>query len=230
MVPHATAAWRVLLACGLVLILGSASALAQPGTGIVAGPDTTRSDSTAPSGEFHRGGRDWHTPLGVLREVLARDHAMLRAFLDSLANTPLAIMRRNLAMNPRDWMPTEADRARREEDIRRSQGWDMIYRHNVPRIGVSVPLSSIGQALGLVEDVSPRISYTLLRTDSVSVRVYDLTSRLVGILVDGVQSPGEYRFDWDMNNSMGTRVAAGDYVAEVIVGKRLVLRKRIVVP
>ncbi len=155
---------------------------------------------------------------------------MLRAFLDSLATTPLAIMRRNLAMNPRDWMPTAADRARREEDIRRSQGWDMIYRHNVPRIGVSVPLSSIGQALGLVEDVSPRISYTLLRTDSVSVRVYDLTSRLVAILVEGAQSPGEYRFDWDMNNSMGTRVAAGDYVTEVIVGKRLVLRKRIVVP
>jgi hypothetical protein len=208
--------------------------MAQPGTGLVDAPDSSsRRDSSGlidpgpPSTRPRRGLGP--SPLWRLRETLDRDHAAIRAYLDSLDNTPLAIMRRNLAMSPRDWMPTAADRARRDEDIRRSQGWDMIYQ-SVPRVGVSIPLRSIGQALGLVEDVSPTIYYTLLHTDSVSVRVYDITARLVVVLVDGVQSPGEYKFDWDMQDATGKRVAAGDYFAEVIVGKKLVLRKRIEVP
>ena len=221
--------------CAFLFLMGLGSALAQPGIGLVDAPDTTaRRDSSGglmvpgpPSTRPRRGLGP--SPLWLLRETLERDHAAIRAYLDSLDNTPLAIMRRNLAMNPRDWMPTAADRARREEDIRRSQGWDLIYQ-NIPRVGVSVPLRSIGQSLGLVEDVSPKIYYTLLHTDSVSVRVYDITSRLVVVLVDGVQSPGEYRFDWDMLDAGGKRVSAGDYFAEVIVGKKLVLRKRIEVP
>lgn len=164
-----------------------------------------------------------------LLETIQRDSALLRAFMDSLAATPQAIMRRNLAMNYRDWMPSEADKARRADEIWRSQGMDKIHQ-NIPRVGVSMSMGAIGRALGLVEDVTPRIKYTLMRTDSVSVRVYDLTAKLVRVIVSGPQSPGEYSFDWDMLDDTGRRVVAGDYIAEVVVNKRLLLRKRIEVP
>jgi hypothetical protein len=170
------------------------------------------------------------TPLHRLRTTVTLDHPMIRDYLDSLQNTPEAIMRRNLAMDPSLWRPTDADRARRDDDIKRSQGWDQIYQ-NIPRVGFSIPLSSIGRALGLVEDVTPRIKYTLLATDNVTVKVYDLMARTVAVMVDGVQSPGEYRMDWNMRDDNGHRVSSGDYVAEVVVGgKRLMLRKRIEVP
>jgi FlgD Ig-like domain len=170
------------------------------------------------------------SPLTRLWARIRRDSLLLNLYLDSLDNTPQAIMKRNLAFNPMDWMPTAADRARREEDIQRSQDWGNVYK-NIPRAGVSIPLKSIGQALGLVEDVSPRIHYVLMRTEEVSVRVYDLESKLVAVLVNGVQPPGEYSFDWDFRDSNGLRVHYGDYIVEVIAERtRLLLRKRVEVP
>src|SRR5205823_3912114 len=46
------------------------------------------------------------------KAALRRDSSALTAYLDSLANTPEAIRRRNLTFDPREWQPTEADRAR----------------------------------------------------------------------------------------------------------------------
>jgi hypothetical protein len=170
------------------------------------------------------------SPLTRLLVRIRRDSLLLHLYIDSLDNTPQAIMRRNLTFNSKDWMPTAADRARREEDIARSQDWGNVYK-NIPRAGISIPLRSIGQALGLVEDVSPRVRYTLMRTEAVAVRVYDLEANLVATLVDGVQPPGEYSFDWDFNDSSGHRVHYGDYIVEVVAeGTRLLLRKRVEVP
>lgn len=170
------------------------------------------------------------SPLTRLWYRIKSDSLLLSSYIDSLENTPQAIMKRNLTFNPSMWMPTAADQARRAEDIARSQDWGNVYK-NIPRAGVSIPLKSIGQALGLVEDVSPRIRYTLMRTEMVSVRVYDLQSRLVATLVDDVQAPGEYSFDWDFRGSDGQRVTYGDYIVEVIAeGTRLLLRKRVEVP
>jgi len=189
----------------------------------------SRSGAVSQAGDLDETQPDARTPIERLRETIRRDSAALRAYMDSLANTPEARMRRNLAMNPSEWMPSAADRARRDEDIKQSQSFDMIHQ-NIPRAGVSMSLQAIGRALGLIEDVTPRIEYTLRRTDSVSVKVYDLTARIVRVITNGVQSPGVYSFDWDMLDNVGHRVVAGDYIAEVVVNRRLVLRKRIEVP
>lgn len=192
-------------------------------------PDSTvRVPSTGGSSGQYQGTPDT-TAMQRLRETIRRDSALVRAYLDSIANTPLARMRRNLAMNPREWMTSDADRRRRDDEIKNSQSWDDIHQ-NIPRAGISVPLQAIGRALGIIEDVTPRIKYTLTRTDSITVKVYDLTAGIVRVIVNGVQSPGVYDFDWDMADNRGRRVAAGDYIAEVVVNRRLVLRKRIEVP
>jgi len=170
-------------------------------------------------------------PIVRLREALLRDTAAWYAFLDSLENTPEAIMQRNLALNPKDWMPSEADRAKRELEIRNSQDWNYIHPNGITYIPLaSVPLSDIGRVLGLTEDVSPRINYTVASPENVSVKIYNLSAELVSTLVDALKKPGTYRMEWDMRDDQGRRAPSGDYIAEVIIGTRVAFRKRIVVP
>lgn len=225
-----------LLACVLLGALVSPEATAQPqpqrrgGDTLRPSPvDTTRYPSWEEEAVSQSGYLGEPGSMERLLETIRRDSASLRAFMDSLAGTPQAIMRRNLAMNYSDWKPSPADKARRDEEIWRSQSMDKIHQ-NIPRVGVSMSMGDIARALGLAEDVTPRIKYTLMRTDSVSVRVYDLTTKLVRVIVSGPQSPGVYSFDWDMLDDTGRKVVAGDYIAEVVVQRRLLLRKRIEVP
>lgn len=168
--------------------------------------------------------------MARLRDAVKRDSILISQYLDSLRSTPQERMRRALTFSPSEWKPTEADRARRAEEIWRSQGFDKIFG-NIPRVQLmSVPLGAIAAALGLTEDVSPRIKYTILATDSVSVIVYNTEADTIRVIVNGLQRPGVYDFNWDMNGGDGHRVPLGHYVAEVVVGRRLVLRKRIEVP
>jgi hypothetical protein len=139
-------------------------------------------------------------------------------------------MRRNLTLTMRDWMPTARDRQRRADDIARAQDRGFLYR-DIPRVQLfSIPMSSIGVALGIDEDVTPKINYTLMATEPVTVKVYGLDATLVTTLVEGVQSPGVYKLVWDFKDAYGIRVPFGNYVAEVMAGGRLLLRKRIEVP
>lgn len=172
-------------------------------------------------------------PLVRLREDLRRDTAAFRAFLDSLRNTPDAIRRRNLAISPEEWMPTQADRAKREREIRQSQDWDFIHPQGITYINVlSVPISDITAALGITEDVSPVINYVLPQPGHVSVMVYDMAAQHVATIVDAPQKAGSYRYEWNMLDAKGIRAKAGDYFAEVRSGteKKLIARKHIVVP
>lgn len=173
--------------------------------------------------------RDSISNIARLRRDSRLDSTYLALLLDSLDNTTQARMRRNLAMNPSDWMPTEADRKAREADFRRAMDMDFVFPHSyVQLFGIST--GAVFRALGLVEDVTPRITYTLTRTEQVVVRIYNLEAELITTIVNGSQSPGVYDFKWDFNDAEGRRVPYGNYVGEVIVGGRMVLRKRIEAP
>ena len=55
------------------------------------------------------------------------------------------------------------------------------------------------------------ISYLVKTRARVSLKIYDLTGRLVQTLVDEYQSPGYYKVRWDGRNSLGRKVASGIY-------------------
>ena len=166
----------------------------------------------------------------LIREAARQDSLAWLAYLDSLHNTRAAIMQRNMALTMRDWMPTERDRLMRSEDIARAQDRGFLY-NDIPRVQLfSISTAAIGVALGLDEDVTPKINYTLTSTQVVSVKVYSLDAALVATMVEGVQSPGVYKLVWDFKDINGIRVPYGNYVAEVMAGSRLLLRKRIEVP
>lgn len=168
-----------------------------------------------------------------IADEVRRDTARLRAILDSIEGTTQALIAANLNLNPADWKPTEAEVAERRKMIERAQDFEYIYPQDITRIPVvSIPLSSIGQALGLTEDTSPLITYRLEQTRKITVIVYTVIGALELVrLVDGAQRPGDYRFKWDFKDSNGRRALSGSYIVEVIAdGKERLLRKRIVVP
>jgi hypothetical protein len=211
--PIAALRSRILVAF-FALIGFSGSLVAQPGQTGTGTHDTTTI-----------------TPLTRLHQELESDSALWRIYLESLARSDSARMVRNLSFTMADITPTAEMRRDRAEMIRRGQDWDFIHGKNTAYLPLfSVSTGSIFRALGLTEDVTPRIRYTVNNTTRVTVIVYNLQAERVATLVDAPQPPGVYSFDWNMLNESGQRVVYGDYVAEVRIGGLLVLRKHIEVP
>lgn len=156
----------------------------------------------------------------------------LSELVDSLNNTPQAIMKRNLTFNPNDLKPDARDMMRRQEDIRRSlYGWDDKRPQAFYPLQISISMGSIGRFFGVIEDVTPRIKYILTKKSFVSVKVYDHTAKLVRTLVNSYQTAGSYSFDWNLKDDNNKKVAIGDYIAEIIIdGQPYKMNKRIEVP
>lgn len=58
-----------------------------------------------------------------------------------------------------------------------------------------------------------------------SVKVYDVTGRLVSTLFDGSQPPGQYREQWQARNAVGVSVASGVYYVKLQIGRRFITRR-----
>jgi hypothetical protein len=69
------------------------------------------------------------------------------------------------------------------------------------------------------------ISYSLPGTEKVSLKVYDVSGRLVRDLVDGPRSAGLHRERWDGRDGTGRSVASGVYFARLKVGAESQLRQ-----
>jgi hypothetical protein len=91
-------------------------------------------------------------------------------------------------------------------------------------------LGTILTLLGLKEDVSPKISYTLDYSDDVEIVIYSVNATVVAVLFNNPQPAGSYTMNWNFRDDKGRRMAPGDYIAEVRIGKSKFIRKRIVIP
>lgn len=103
--------------------------------------------------------------------------------------------------------------------------------------GLEIPLSDIGQFLGLTEDVSPTITYDVTFATNVAVVIYGADARKVADLQrPRFQRPGKYVLTWNLKDNNGRPMPAGDYIAEVQIGLDAlntthihVVRKKIVI-
>ncbi len=93
-----------------------------------------------------------------------------------------------------------------------------------------VGLSDIGQLLGITEDVSPHLAYTVPSPSEVRIVIYSTGAQQVRTLYHGLQRSGSFEIDWDGKNDDGHYVGKGDYIAEIYVGEHYIIRKRIVLP
>lgn len=58
---------------------------------------------------------------------------------------------------------------------------------------------------------STNISYSLLQSEKVTVRIFDMTGRLVKALVNGEVLEGTQQINWNATDENGTAVDAGIY-------------------
>lgn len=93
--------------------------------------------------------------------------------------------------------------------------------------GISIPLSLIGSLLGLTEDVSPTIRYTVEQPCEVEVVIYSIQAIAIARLLKAPQNAGGYSITWNLKNESGIHVPTGDYIAEVRIGNGAFVRKRI---
>lgn len=74
------------------------------------------------------------------------------------------------------------------------------------------------------------IEYTTPRANVVTVRIYDVTGRIVQILENGLQQEGNHRVLWDGRNNAGQLVASGMYIYEIrfegsVLARKMMLMK-----
>jgi hypothetical protein len=63
-----------------------------------------------------------------------------------------------------------------------------------------------------------QLAFTLNRTAKVSLRVFDVSGRMVRVIAQGEQHAGRHVAYWDGSDSRGNRVANGIYFARLSVG------------
>lgn len=139
-----------------------------------------------------------------------------------------------LAMRSLSVVPAEAFKPSGEEIVQRQEaiaaGLRLPTGLSYPQGGLRVPLSLIGQFLGIVEDVSPEIRYSLDAPNDIEIVIYSMQAKVIATLFKGRQIPGTYEITWNFRDEYGRRMNSGDYIAEVRIGNSKYVRKRIVIP
>ncbi|MBR3090812.1 MAG: hypothetical protein IKH10_02320, partial [Bacteroidetes bacterium] len=83
--------------------------------------------------------------------------------------------------------------------------------------------------LGIIEDTSPEIKYSLGMIADVEIVIYSVQAKVIATIFKGTQRPGSYKITWNQRDDKGKKMPYGDYIAEVRIGTDRFVRKRIVI-
>jgi hypothetical protein len=75
---------------------------------------------------------------------------------------------------------------------------------------------------------STRIAFGLGEAGDVSLKVYDVSGRLVRVLVDGRRDARTHEVEWDGTDARGARVASGVYFYHLTADQQTHIRKAVV--
>ena len=76
---------------------------------------------------------------------------------------------------------------------------------------------------------STAISIQEMQAETVSLKIYDITGRLIKTLANKNLQHGNHQFEWTKKDDKGNRVAAGIYVLQFDTGKKSEIRKLVVI-
>ena len=109
-----------------------------------------------------------------------------------------------------------------------------------PVVGVDEPGAQAALTFALMPIVpNPTVRDALVRyvipgsagaSVKASVRVFDVSGRLVRVLAAGPHSPGAHNVTWDGRNSAGARLSAGTFFVELAAGQNRSVRRVILLP
>jgi len=83
--------------------------------------------------------------------------------------------------------------------------------------GLTIPLQTIAQFLGIAADTDPEISFRLRSYANVEVSVYSPQAKKIATIARGMKAPGRYTIRWNGRTDQGYPVPPGEYVLEVRV-------------
>lgn len=150
------------------------------------------------------------------------------AFLENLGDTEWSVAMKNLAMIPMSaYAPLAVDVTNYQFGVMNS-----LYVPGIRNIRpgtLEIKLATIGRLLGLTEDVTPTINYTVNATSDVEIIVYSMQAIVLQTMFKGRQSPGSYTLTWNLRDSNGKQMPRGDYVIEARIGNKRVRQKRVVI-
>jgi hypothetical protein len=89
------------------------------------------------------------------------------------------------------------------------------------------PATYLGQSYPNPFNRSTRIAFGLGEAAEISLGVYDVSGRLVRVLVDGSRDARAYEVEWDGTDARGKRVASGVYFYRLTAGERTHIRKAV---
>lgn len=128
------------------------------------------------------------------------------------------------------YMPTAMEVTQYRIGIANSQYVPGVLLWPMGTGNMQASFGAIGRFFGVLEDVSPDITYDVDETMDVTVVIYSTQAKIIRTMFTGTQGPGRYRMRWNGLDERGLQTANGDYVAEVRLGSTRIQRKRIVWP
>lgn len=226
--------WRVTL-CLLFLILNTESILCYSSVS-----DTTTSKSLSSSDNNQQYTpeqdsnffRDSKLSFGFLywlkKSILSSDYEWQiykKEFLDNPSNNLIESFSR---MPSNIFAPEPNELVQRQITIRDALSIPTVNFYK-GGMGLNIGLRDIGLFLGLIEDTSPKITYTLKYTCDVEIVIYSISAKIIATIFVGTQKQGTYTTYWNGKDEYGKQMPSGDYIAEVRIGSERFVMKRIVI-
>ncbi|MFP4528342.1 MAG: FlgD immunoglobulin-like domain containing protein [Candidatus Kapaibacterium sp.] len=178
---------------------------------------------------YYRAMRLNMTPLARLQNDLEAVRPQLELRDKIRSGMPWQIAMQNMENIPSEFLkPTPMEIVQHEIGIIKAFHVPFVSTYNP--YGAKISMGAIGQFLGISEDVSPRIRYTLEHPSEVEVVIYSYDATVIRTLFKGQQPAGAYELDWNLRSDEGRRMPSGDYIGEVRIGKSRYVRKRIQIP
>jgi hypothetical protein len=106
--------------------------------------------------------------------------------------------------------------------------FDILVNHGLPTGAGDVPaLTGLGASYPNPFNPSTTVPFTLEGAGHVTLRVYDVSGRVLATLVDGVMPAGAHTRVWDGRNDAGAPVSSGMYFCELVADNVRQTRKMV---
>ncbi len=201
----------------------------QNDSAAVTSPSSSSGDFTDNQDSAFYTAMNLHIPTGSRLEYdLALSEAAWRLQKSIEKGSPWQLAINNIQSIPSDYFtPDPVDVYNHEYNIK--QSLSVPFMNTYSPYGLKVPLSSIGKLLGLVQDVSPKMSFELDYNAEVEIVVYSVQASVIATIFKGAKKPGYHTYTWNGRNDQGKKMPPGDYIGEIRIGNRKYIRKRIVI-
>jgi len=166
--------------------------------------------------------------LFMIRRSLDASEFQWSLWLKSMENEPSISLSNSFARMPEGiFNPTAEEIVQYHTNMEKMLSIPTVYTfHNT---GLNINIRDAGIFLGIVEDVSPVISYKLPFTSDVEIVIYSMNAKVIATIFRGTQRQGNYTITWNGKDDNGKKMPYGDYIAEVRIGFEKFYRKRIVI-